>query len=376
MTFKSLLPTKLKGLELRNRFVMAAAADNLTSDRGDVSPAQVERLAKLAAGGVGLIISGAITVHATGQSHPASPALDDDARIPGQADLVRRVQAEGAKIAAQLCHSGAWTAAYQNTLGREGIAPSLLPESSVYAKRLAQRGGKYRPATEEDLALVTEAFGRAAGRAQRAGFDAVEIHAAHDSLLCQFLSPATNLRADRWGGPLANRCRLHSQVLASIRQSVGPDFPVIMKLGLADGVPDGLTLAEGLEAARILAGAGADVLEVSLGLQGIDWDDTALKSEKAPEGYYRLGAKALKSLVDAPIILTGGIRSLELAEEVLKAGEADLLGMCRPLIKEPHLINDWLSGDLHRAGCVSCNNCAMALARGKPLACYAKKKKP
>ncbi len=374
MKYYSLQPTKLGSIDVRNRFVMAAAADNLTTKAGDVSAAQVKRFVKLAAGGVGLIVSGAITVHATGQSHAASPALNDDARIPGHSDLVSRVQAHGAKIAAQLCHSGVWTAAYQNTLGREGIAPSPLLEGSVYADRLGQRGGRYRAATEDDLALVVEAFSAAAVRAKLAGFDAVEIHAAHDSIFSQFLSPVANLREDRWGGTIENRCRLHGQVLNGIRREVGPDFPIMVKLGLADGVPGGLTLTGGIEAGRILAQAGADVLEVSMGLQGLVWDDTAIKSEKAPEGYYRQWAGALKKQVNIPVILTGGIRSLELAEKVLAAGEADFLGMCRPLIKEPHLINDWQSGDTHRAKCTSCNNCVMALAEGKPLACYSHKK--
>ena len=210
--------------------------------------------------------------------------------------------------------------------------------------------------------------------AQKAGFDAVEIHAAHDSLFAQFLSPAFNQRQDQWGGSLHNRCRLHCQVVESVRRAVGPDFPIVIKLGLADGLPDGLVQEEGLQAGRLLAQAGADVLEVSMGLQGPDWDDTSLKSDKAPEGYYRAGSKLLAGLVEVPVILTGGIRSLELAEEVIANKEADLLGMCRPLIKEPHLINDWLSGNIHRAGCASCNNCVLALAQGKPLACYAHKK--
>ena len=264
---------------------------------------------------------------------------------------------------------------YQNSLGREGIAPSLLPEESVYGQRLAQRGGKYRPASEDDLALVIDAFGQAAGRAQQAGFDAVELHAAHDSLFSQFLSPASNLRTDAWGGELANRCRLLREALASVRQNVGPEFPVLVKLGMTDGVPGGLGAVEGVEAGRLLAEAGADVLEVSMGLQGPAWDDMALKSDKFPEGYYRVEARALKNLVDLPVILTGGIRSLEMAEEVLAAGEADLLGMCRPLIREPHLIKRWLSGDTKRAKCTSCNSCALALGEGKPLACYAKKEK-
>ncbi len=375
MTHQCLSKAKLKGLELRNRFAMAAAADNLTSEGGEVTTNQIRRFTKLAAGGAGLIISGAITVHASGQTHPGSPALDDDARIAGQAKLVAGVHAEGAKIAAQLCHSGAWTAAYQNRLGREGIAASVSPETEVYGQRLAQAGGKYRPASIEDLELVIEAFGQAAGRAQRAGFDAVELHAAHDSLFSQFLSPATNLRGDAYGGEVANRCRLHCEVLARVRREVGPDFPVLVKLGMADGVPQGLTPDQGMQAGGMLARAGADAIEVSMGLQGPEWDDMALKSDKVPGAYYRREAKALKELTDVPVILTGGIRSLAMAEEVLAAGEADFLGMCRPLIREPHLINDWLAGDAHPARCTSCNECALALVKGKPLACYAKKEK-
>ena len=140
----------------------------------------------------------------------------------------------------------------------------------------------------------------------------METHAAHDSLFSQFLSPISNLRDDQWGGPLTNRYRLLLQTLGSIKQSVGPDFPVMVKLGMCDGIDGGLGMEQGLEAERALAGGGADILEMSMGLQGMDWDDTGLKSEKAPEGYYRSWSRALKASVEVPVILTGGIPSLPL----------------------------------------------------------------
>ncbi len=302
-------PVTIGSLPLKNRFVMSAAADNLSGEEGEVTDAQIARYTELAAGGVGLIISGGITVHLTGMSHPGSPTLADDGAVPGWKNLTAAVHERGGKAAAQLVHSGVWTSRYQNTLGRKGIAPSILPADCYYLNRGWMTAGRYRKATDDDLELIIAAFGAAARRAKEAGFDAVQLHGAHDSLLSQFLSPHTNRRNDRWGGPVENRSRLHRELYREIRKQVGEDYPVIIKLGVEDGFDGGLVLSEGAAAASILAGEGFDAIEVSLGLQGKLFQGTVLRTgidSVEKEAYYRHWSREIKKSVPFPSSWWGG----------------------------------------------------------------------
>ena len=361
-------------VELRNRFVMSAAADNLSTETGHVSSEQISRFSDLAKGGVGLIISGAITVHPTGTSHSGSPTLAADDAIKGWKRLTTAVHGRGAKIVAQLCHSGIWTSKYQNTLGREGIAASVLPDDDYYLNRPIFKVGKYHSATEEDLGLVIRAYGTAARRAREAGFDGVQLHGAHDSLLSQFLSSHTNRRDDCWGGSPENRLHLHREIYRLIRERTGSDFPVMIKLGVEDGIgiPGGLRFPEGRTGAISLADLGFDALEISQGLQGDFWNGTALRTgidRVEKEAYFRAWCREISEVVKIPTMLVGGLRTFELMEEIVRSHEADFISLCRPLIREPGLINDWQRGDTHRATCISCNKCAMSLAEGKTLTC-------
>ena len=311
-------------------------------------------------------------MHATGMSHVGSPTLANDAAAAGWKNLSSAVHELGGKVAAQLVHSGIWTSIYQSSLGREGVAPSILPSDCYYLNRGWMTAGRYRKATEDDLELIIAAFGAAARRAKEAGFDAVQLHGAHDSLLSQFLSSHTNRRNDRWGGTVENRSRLHRELYREIRKQAGEDYPVMIKLGVEDGFDEGLVLSEGKAAASILAGEGFDALEVSLGLQGQLFEGTVLRTgidSVEKEAYYRPWAREIKKSVPVPILLVGGLRTFELIEEIVRGGDADLASLCRPLVREPHLINDWKGGDRHRATCVSCNLCVKALGEGKPLAC-------
>jgi 2,4-dienoyl-CoA reductase-like NADH-dependent reductase (Old Yellow Enzyme family) len=365
---------RISNVELRNRFVMSAAADNLSTEAGHVSSEQISRFSELAGGGVGLIISGAITVHPTGTSHPGSPTLAEDSTIDGWKRLSSAVHERGAKIAAQLCHSGIWTSKYQNSLGRDGIAASVLPEDDYYLNRPFFKAGEYHAATEDDLELVIQSYGEAARRARESGFDGVQLHGAHDSLLAQFLSPCTNRRRDRWGGSGGNRLCLHREIYCRVREKTGSDFPVTIKLGVEDGIgiPDGLKFPEGKSAALSLADLGFNALEISQGLQGDFWEGTALRtviSRVEKEAYFRGWCREISKEVTIPTMLVGGLRTFELMEEIVRNHEADCVSLCRPLIREPGLINDWRRGDTHRATCISCNKCAMALAEGKALTC-------
>ncbi len=182
----------------------------------------------------------------------------------------------------------------------------------------------------------------------------------------------TNRRTDHWGGTLENRLHLHREILGAIRSRVGEDYPVLIKLGVADGFPEGLTFQEGKPAALTLAQEGYDALEISSGLRGKGYGNTEFKtgiSSPEREAYFRDWCREIKPVVNIPVILVGGLRTPGLLEEVLQNQEADLVSLSRPLIKEPWLIKDWRYGDLHRATCISCNKCFEALLKGETLRC-------
>jgi len=232
--------------------------------------------------------------------------------------------------------------------------------------------GPYREITQAEIEDVIDAFGRAAGRARAAGFDAVQIHGAHGYLFSQFLSPFTNRRKDLWGGPLANRLRLHREVYRKIRSAVGEDYPVLIKLGVEDGFTGGLTLAEGLRAAEILADTGYDGLEISCGVRGEKYEGTEYRTKinkAAREGYFRTWARDLKKRVSVPVIAVGGLKSVVMMEDMIQNREADFIALCRPLITEPSLINDWRTDPAKKPRCVYCNKCLEELHRGIPLHC-------
>jgi 2,4-dienoyl-CoA reductase-like NADH-dependent reductase (Old Yellow Enzyme family) len=272
----------------------------------------------------------------------------------------------GAKIAVQLFHAGRESGKVYHK--RPGLAPSFVPDDPLFT-------APHREMEKDEIEAVCEAFGDATGRARAAGFDAVQIHGAHAYLLSQFLSPFTNRRKDEWGGSLQNRLRLHRRIIQAMRSSVGPDFPILMKLGVEDGFSGGLEFQEGLAAAEILADEGLDAVEVSSGLRGKGYQHTEFRRgiySPRREGYFRDWCRQIKARVDIPVIMVGGIRSFDVAASFVQDGIADMVSLSRPLIREPNLIARWQKGDREPATCVSCNRCMEALLEAKPFGCYYK----
>jgi 2,4-dienoyl-CoA reductase-like NADH-dependent reductase (Old Yellow Enzyme family) len=355
----------IKNLTLPNRFVRSATYDGMAEKGGRVSPAQIRMVEDLARGGVGLIILGIAYVHPSGRISPAQNSLADDDALPGFRKLAEAAHEHGSRIAVQLFHAGRETAKVYPPGLVTALAPSLLSNDPYFQ-------GSYQALTAYEIREVVQAFGQAAGRAREAGLDAVQVHGAHAYLLSQFLSPFTNRRTDHWGGTLENRLRLHREILGAIRSRVGEDYPVLIKLGVADGFPEGLTFQEGKPAALTLAQEGYDALEISSGLRGKGYGNTEFKtgiSRPEREAYFRNWCREIKPAVNVPVMLVGGLRTPGLLEEVLQNQEADLVSLSRPLIKEPGLIKDWRNGNLHRATCISCNKCFEALLKGGTLYC-------
>lgn len=354
--------TRLKSLTLPNRFFRSATFEGLAEDNGAVTPRLAEFLVELARGEVGLIISGHTYVRREGQAGPRQMGLYEDALTPPLAALVRDVHAAGGRIAIQLAHAGC--RADSALSGRPPLGPSVYEQEG---------GARSRAATEKDLDALVQAFVLAARRAKEAGADAVQLHSAHGYLLSQFLSPHFNKREDEYGGALENRARLPLRVVRAVREELGPDFPLLVKLNSEDFLPDGLRPEESLRVAAWLAEASVDCVELSGGVarspSGIFPARKGLIKGPEQEGYYRGLARGFKERLGAPLALVGGIRSFDVADALVRGGETDYVSLCRPLIREPGLVKRWREGDLRPAACLSDNLCYGPAFDGRGLFC-------
>jgi 2,4-dienoyl-CoA reductase-like NADH-dependent reductase (Old Yellow Enzyme family) len=229
--------------------------------------------------------------------------------------------------------------------------------------------------TLEQIQRTIEDFGQGAIRAKEAGFDGVQIHAAHGYLLSQFLSPYFNKREDEYGGNIINRARIVMEVLRRIREGVGERFPVLLKMNSQDFMEGGFCVEEMVEVAAMLQSEGIDAIELSGGAHHSGkYMPLRAGSLDLPEDevYYRYEASRYKQKIRAPLMLVGGIRSYQVAEKIVTEGLADYVSLSRPLIREPDLINRWKSGDLRKAMCKSDNQCLMSALGGAGLTCAAR----
>ena len=337
--------SSIAGLELKNRLVRSATAEKMCDEDGRPEQAMIDLYTELAQGGVGLTITGHAFVHESGKAHPTMMGVHRDDLIPSLQALSEVVHQEGGKVVMQINHAGRQTS--QETIGRTPVAPSPVPRAK----------GAPRPheLTEAEIRELITAFGRAAGRAKEAGFDGVQLHGAHGYLINQFCSPASNWRRDRWGGSGARRVRFLEEAAAAVRDEVGGDYPLLIKLGIQDFVRDGLSLDEGVEIVRQLADWGIDAVEISCGMGTTSSRKDILRPED--EAYFLPQARRAREVTDLPIILVGGMRSLAVMESILEEGTADFISMARPLIREPDLPNQWREGRTEPAACISCNSC-------------------
>jgi len=355
----------INNMKLENRFVRSATWEGLAEKDGGVTPALSDRMVALARGGVGLIITGYAFIHKSGQSGPWQLGADRDELLPGLTSLAAAVHENNGRIVLQLAHGGFF--AMKQLTGEAPLAPSLLPEMAKSPRR---------EMTIPDIQELVAAFAAAAGRAKAAGFDGVQIHAAHGYLLSQFLSPAFNRRSDEYGGSIENRSRFLIESLRAIRLSVGADYPVLVKMNVRDFIEGGLTLDDSLAAASLLAEAGIDAIELSGGfLNGGKLSPSRMGiNTEEKEAYFGEEAKAFRKKVSVPLILVGGTRSFGVAERLVADGIVDCVSLCRPLIREPDLINRWKSGNLSRAACISCNRCFGPGLTGQGVYCVDEKR--
>ncbi len=341
-------PITFAGLKLKNRMVRSATYMKMADEDGRVTERLIELYKELARGGVGLIITGFALVHPSGRATSQMLSIHAESYIDGLRRLTDAVHSEGGVVAVQLVHGGRQCSPLMLG-GARPLAPSEMYD------RLTRSTSKAM--AEDEIWMVIDAFAEAAWRARAAGFDALELHAAHGYLISSFLSPFTNRREDYWGGDEERRSHFAEEVLKATRQAAGADFPVLIKINADDLIEGGLGPEESLRQVRRLEPLGLDAVEISGGLR-----ESPIKTirpnirEPEDEAYFRDAGKLFKNNLSIPVILTGGMRSREVMEGVLKRGEADMVGLSRPLIREPNLPRLMLEGK-DRADCISCNKC-------------------
>ena len=309
---------------MKNRFVRSATGESRARGDGVLEDEIFPVYESLARGGVGLIITGHMYVHEDWKCSPKQTGAARPDHLPGLQRLAQAARGYGTKVVAQI-----------NYVGRR-------PEEMSVA----------------ELREAVECFVAAGHRVQDAGFDGVQIHGAHGFLISGFLTPSENGRTDAYGGDAEGRRRLLVEIASGLRAALGPEYPVLCKLGAVDGRDDSLTLDESTATARALQKAGIDAIEVSATFSG-DYAQAVAEGIDTPEKEAHFGpqAGAIKQCVDIPIILVGGLRSRDTMQRQVDEGICDMVSMCRPLIREPDLVNRMAAGHVERSSCISCNKC-------------------
>jgi len=307
---------KVGCLNLRNRIVMPPMATEFSTAKGEVTDRLVKHYVERAED-LGLLIVEHTYVTPEGRMSAHQLGAYSDELISGLKRLTEAVHKFETPIALQITHGGSATT--KATCGVQPLGPSPVANP---------RGGELpRALSREQIRGTVVAFAEAAGRALEAGFDAVEIHGAHGFLLSQFLSPLTNRRVDEYGGALENRVHLPLEVIKSIREQLGKGYPLLYRLGADDMLPGGLTLEEGTQAAKMIADAGVNIIDVSGGLGS--------RSDLKGPGYYVPLAVAVREVARVPVIGVGGITTAEEADTIIRSGKVDLVAIGRAILKEP-----------------------------------------
>ncbi len=330
------------GVELPNRLGKSAMTEGL-ADKFDRPTAAHENLyRKWAEGGTGLLLTGNIMIDRRYLERAGNVVLEDERDLELFKPWVKAGTAAGNQLWVQLNHPGRQCPKIVN---KQPLSPS-----EVHLELLGNFG-KPKAMTEEDIQDVIKRFTRSASLVQQAGFTGVQIHCAHGYLLSQFLSPKINQRADQWGGSLENRARIIRMIIRSVREVVGPSFPISVKLNSADFQKGGFTLDECVTVAGWLGEDSVDLLEVSggtyeqLSLIGVEPQDVR-ESTRKREAYFIEYAERIKAAANIPVMITGGFRSRTVMEAALNKGEVDVIGLARPLCTQPDCSNQLMAQTL------------------------------
>ncbi len=338
--FKKLFePGQIGKMEVKNRICMAPMGTRYATDAGFVTGRQIDYYAERAKGGVGLIILEATYIH----PYPGRMLISDEKFIPGLMRLTDAIHEAGAKVAVEI----------QTRRGRSDLKEPLCPSPVPHPKT----GVMPRALTLDDMAAIKEAFGLAAERAKKAGFDAIQIHGASGYLLTEFLSPLANERTDQYGGSLENRARFATEIIARVRERVGPDYPIIYRQCGDEHAEGGIPLNEVTSFAQILERSSVDAIEVVSGstVHSLEWIMLPLGFPKGANIHLSEG---IKKAVNIPIITVGKVNDPYLAEDVLEKGQADFICIGKALIADPAFPRKTMEGKIDEIRpCIACLEC-------------------
>lgn len=339
--------TRISNMKLKNRFIRSAIWEGLADEKGHVTKELIDHYEELARGGVGTIITGFANVMKFDKPTNNMNGIYDDNFIEEYRVLTSKVHEYDTNIIMQIVHGG----------------PKWGPSE---VEHVAMKTTS-KEMSLEDIKEIVQAFGDAAFRVKEAGFDGVQLHAAHGFLLSMFLNPYYNRRSDDYGGSIGNRATIIFESYRAVRDAVGDDFPVLIKVNAEDFMDEGLTSQDSLFVCKALSEMGVDLIEVSGGsfssMEGMGPIRSNVDS-KNKEAYFKDYAERIAEEVDVPVALVGGNRSMDCMDEILNNGKIEYFSLARPFIREPDLINRWQRGDTEPALCVSCNSGCYGVKNG------------
>ena len=338
-------PVRINGLELKNRAVMPAMGTGYAGTDGKATERLLAYLSRRARGGVGLIVTEICAVDTRGKSSPAQLGAWSDELIESLASITQAIHAEDGKAALQLYHAGRET--LEAFTGAMPESPSGIPSPTLM-----------QPCEEMSalrIAEVIDGYAKAAGRAVEAGFDAVEVHGAHGYLINQFLSPFSNQRNDDYGGSDEDRARFALAIASAIRQTVGPDFPIIFRVSADELIRGGYDLSFMEWLAPRLVEAGADCIHASVGVSTTPGNLTIASMDTEP-GFNLVRARAIRQASGVPVIGVGRINDPALADEAIARGDADLISFGRQHLADPDFLLKARRGEEEEIRrCLACN---------------------
>ncbi|MDN5719479.1 MAG: NADH:flavin oxidoreductase/NADH oxidase family protein [Corynebacterium sp.] len=323
------------GTTLKNRLVKASTSEGLAAASWGPSNQHLDLYRRWADGGAGLVITGAVMVDAEHRADPDSVVVTDDRHLDKLRAWATAGTANDTELWMQIDHPGRQS---PRSINKFPVAPSAVPMSG----RIARYFGEPRELTVSDIEMLVWRFGYTALIARETGFTGVQIQAGHGNLISEFLSPASNLRTDEYGGDLDGRMRVLLDVYRAVREQVGESFPVSVKINSTDGIPGGFSEDESLEVAKKLSEIGVDVIEISGGtyveplMQGDEFDASGATGEI----FFGDHARRVHEAIDTPVMVTGGFRCAADIEKGLEEGMGDLIGMARPMVLIPELANE------------------------------------
>lgn len=385
--------TSISGINVKNRIIRSATHDGLADINGAPGDKLIEKYEQLAKNEIGCIITGYAAVSRNGVSpYPRMMKIFDDGVIDKYKQLTDAVHRHGTPVVLQIAHCGRQTSS--KAIGMQKVAPSNILHAFY--------PDKAKELSETEISGITDDFVSAAVRAEKAGFDAVQLHAGHGYLLHDFLSPYGNRRKDDWGGSLENRCRIVELIIKGIKEKT--KLPVWIKLSAEDNRRGGMNIHSSVEICKRLEKAGCDAIEVSCGtvqdgmntmrselmpmdavfkyrepcasfpkllnkiaLPAANLVNPLIKQPEPLENFNVENASIIKQNVSVPVIVVGGIHKTEDMEEILCEGKADFISMCRPFICEPNLAVKLKNGQ-KEAKCIMCNYCGLVIEK-EPTRC-------